>query len=149
MEPFSGSSTWTNLNFCNADDNDYNALILDIEAPETSVNWCENGKEEIEPKAVSAEPFNSSSCTQVSPDSGPFILDSGATIHISPDRTDFIELRKISPRTIKGVSGTSISAIGIGKIHLCIAKGNMLILCKSFQTVRLCVYRPYWPACKV
>ncbi|KIM89862.1 hypothetical protein PILCRDRAFT_2139 [Piloderma croceum F 1598] len=92
--PFFGYQTWTNLNFCDVDNDDYNALValLDIETPETSVNWCKNGKEEIEPEALTAEPFNSPSCTQVSPNLGPFILDSGATIHISPDRNDFIEL---------------------------------------------------------
>jgi hypothetical protein len=129
-DPFSSYPTWTNLNFSDADDDEYNALVtlLDVENPETSIDWCENGKEEIEPEALTTEPVNSSSRTQISRDSGPFILDSGASIHISPDRTDFIELRKISPRIIKGVSGTSISAIGIRKIHLRIAKGNTLIL---------------------
>jgi hypothetical protein len=108
------------------DDFEHNALfsMLDLE---TSINWRENWKEEVLPDAFTAVPLNSNSRTQVAVDE-PFILDSGATIHISPDRTDFIELTPIAPRTIKGIAGSTISAVGIGKIRLHIAKGTTLIL---------------------
>jgi hypothetical protein len=49
-------------------------------------------------------------------------------IHISPDRADFFELSPIKPHTIKGISGSSISAIGYGKIRLRVSKGNSIIL---------------------
>ena len=72
--------------------------------------------------------MNTNTRTTLSAKSGPFILDSGATIHISPDASDFFELRPIPPRTIKGIGGSSISATGMGKIRLHIAKGLEIIL---------------------
>ena len=72
--------------------------------------------------------MNTNAHTTLSVSVGPFILDSGATIHISPDATNFFELKPIPARTIKGIRGSSISATGIGKICLRIAKGLELIL---------------------
>jgi transposase InsO family protein len=58
----------------------------------------------------------------------PFILDSGASHHISPERSDFRTLRPITPHPIQGFNGSSTSAIGIGDIDLCIASGHKLML---------------------
>ncbi len=58
----------------------------------------------------------------------PFWLDSGASTHISPERSDFFELHAITPRSVMGVGGSSILAIGIGKIRLYVGKGRCLIL---------------------
>ena len=46
----------------------------------------------------------------------PFFLDSGATVHISPDASDFIMLKPISKRPIQGVGGTYIAATGVSTI---------------------------------
>lgn len=48
----------------------------------------------------------------------PFYMDSGATVHISPCASDFVTLRSIPPRAVKGVGGSSIQAVGIGQIRL-------------------------------
>ena len=58
----------------------------------------------------------------------PFILDSGASHHISPERSDFKELRPIALHLIQGFNGSSTSTIGIGDIDLCIASGHKLVL---------------------
>ena len=58
----------------------------------------------------------------------PFILDSGASHHISPERSDFKCLRPIAPHPIQGFNSTSTSTIGIGDINLCIASGHKLLL---------------------
>ena len=58
----------------------------------------------------------------------PFILDSGASHHISPECSDFKELRPITPHPIQGFNGSSTSAIGIGDIDLCITSGHRLVL---------------------
>jgi transposase InsO family protein len=58
----------------------------------------------------------------------PFILDSGASHHISPERSDFKTLRPIAPHPIQGFNGSSTSAIGIGDIDLCVASGHKLSL---------------------
>ena len=72
--------------------------------------------------------MNTNAHTTLSINAAPFILDSGATIHISPDTSDFFKLKPIPPRMIKGIGGSSISATRIGRIHLQIAKGLELTL---------------------
>lgn len=42
--------------------------------------------------------------------------DTGANVHISPVRSDFVTFHEISPRPIKGFQGSSIMARGIGTI---------------------------------
>ncbi|KAF8494899.1 hypothetical protein F5888DRAFT_1805217 [Russula emetica] len=54
----------------------------------------------------------------------PFILDSGASNHISPECSDFHSLCPIIPHPIQGFNGSSTDAIGIGDINLCIASGH-------------------------
>ncbi|KAG5732659.1 hypothetical protein E4T56_gene16773 [Termitomyces sp. T112] len=58
----------------------------------------------------------------------PFLVDSGATIHISPCRDDFFTLCPILPCSVKGLGGSSVAAIGIGSIWLRVAKGAHIIL---------------------
>jgi hypothetical protein len=58
----------------------------------------------------------------------PFYVDSGATSHCSPHRSDFTELIPIPPREINGINGTSIAAIGRGKIIIKLGKGRKLTL---------------------
>jgi len=58
----------------------------------------------------------------------PFILDSGASTHISPERSDFKNLRPIAPYSIQGFNGSSTQAVGIGDIDLRIALGHKLCL---------------------
>ena len=49
---------------------------------------------------------------------GPFFLDSGATVHISPDVADFIMLKPIHEQPIQGVGGSCIAVTGLGTIQL-------------------------------
>ncbi len=58
----------------------------------------------------------------------PFILDSGANCHISPERGDFKSLNPIPPLTVKGFRGSSIQAIGMGTIEVTMAMGLHLSL---------------------
>jgi GAG-pre-integrase domain len=58
----------------------------------------------------------------------PFFLDTGATTHLSPERADFLDLRPIPPRSITGVGGTQICAIGVGTIRLSVGRGTRLVL---------------------
>lgn len=55
-------------------------------------------------------------------------MDSGASIHISPDSTGFLDLKPIEPRLIKGVGGFPISVMGIGRITLHVQGGNTMVL---------------------
>jgi GAG-pre-integrase domain/Integrase core domain len=107
------------------DQHEYHALFL--EEHSASVDWREE-RRMITPDAFLASSPNSDSRSKLSCNIGPFILDSGATIHISPDASDFFDLKPIPPRTIKGVGGSFISATGIGRIRLHIANGHTIIL---------------------
>jgi len=58
----------------------------------------------------------------------PFILDSSANCHISPEHADFKILNPIPPLTVKGFGSSSIQAIGMGTIKVSIASGLHLSL---------------------
>ncbi len=54
----------------------------------------------------------------VAGDHGPFVLDSGASVHLTPDRADFHDFREIAPHGIRGVNGSMIYAEGVGSVRL-------------------------------
>src|SRR5882724_12757233 len=58
----------------------------------------------------------------------PFYCDSGATSHISPSHSDFMELTQIPVQQVHGMNGSSVAALGRGKIRLRCSKGRVLIL---------------------
>lgn len=62
------------------------------------------------------------------PDVYPFYLDSGMTVHISPDATDFTSLKPIPNKSIQGVGGSTVFATAIGQMKLQLANGSHLIL---------------------
>jgi hypothetical protein len=108
-----------------ADQYEYHALFLDDCS--ASVDWSKR-RRTVSVEALFASSPNTNSCTKLSVDAGPFILDSSATIHISPDSSNFYDLKPVPPRSIKGIGGSSINATGISKIHLRLSKGNTIIL---------------------
>jgi len=57
-----------------------------------------------------------------------FHIDSGATSHCSPNRSDFSEINLIPTCLIGGINGTSIAAIGKGKMTIRCGKGRKLTL---------------------
>ena len=81
-----------------------------------------------------------SSSDNISSSSLPFIIDTGATCHISPFSSDFHSLRTIKPHPIKGLGNHSVDALGIGTIKLKTPSGR-LTLTNAFYvpnaTVRL------------
>jgi len=58
----------------------------------------------------------------------PFVLDMGATCHISPDQSDFDTLSAIPPHPVRGLGGTCVYAVGLGNIKLHLRNGHNLIL---------------------
>ncbi|KAG5725581.1 Copia protein [Termitomyces sp. T112] len=86
------------------------------EEPQVSIDWTECTTESTLSSA--AAPF----------DTYPFYLDSGATVHISPNAPDFNTLTPILHKPIRGVGGSTISATAIGKIRLRLANGSYLVL---------------------
>ena len=75
------------------------------------------------------------------PQNSPFVLDSGASCHISPERSDFKTLTPTPPHPITGFGGSCIHAIGIGTIELRTKSGSRLTLDRVLfvpnSTVRL------------
>jgi len=55
----------------------------------------------------------------------PFYCDSGATSHISPNFSDLMELMQIPIQQVHGMNGSSVAALGRGKIRLCCGKGRV------------------------
>jgi hypothetical protein len=61
-------------------------------------------------------------------DAETFILDTGATTHISFCRSDLDQLTSIPPRTVCGVGGSHISTVGVGTIRLQLGGSFGLVL---------------------
>ena len=57
----------------------------------------------------------------------PFIIDTGATCHISPILSDFKFIRAIKPHPIKGLGDHSVNAIGMGVIELQTPSGQLTL----------------------
>lgn len=93
----------------------------------TSVNW-NHQRQNIDIANISATALAQNTRTTARAADFPFYLDTGATTHISPSSEDFLTLRPITSRSVKGVGGTSIFATGIGNIKLRIARGAWLML---------------------
>jgi hypothetical protein len=58
----------------------------------------------------------------------PFVLDTGATCHISPKHSDFCMLTPIPPHPIKGLRGKCVYAVGLGTIKLSVGPGKHVVL---------------------
>lgn len=57
----------------------------------------------------------------------PFIIDTGATCHISPILSDFHSLKPITPHPIRGLGDHSIDAVGMGTIFLASSTGTLAL----------------------
>jgi transposase InsO family protein len=58
----------------------------------------------------------------------PFIFDSGATCHISPERSDFLMFRPMSSRPVLGLGGSAVYATECGSVELLMSDGQRLTL---------------------
>ncbi|KAJ7159136.1 hypothetical protein C8R43DRAFT_1124770 [Mycena crocata] len=72
-----------------------------IDEPTVSLNWCD---------------WTVNTVFIWSEDTFALYADTGANVHISPVRSDFMTFTPITPRPIKGFQGSSIMATGIGTI---------------------------------
>ena len=107
------------------------AWLATQESLHASVDWRERrrSEDELDLVALTAAPLPTSTRrSDVSLELSPFLLDSACTTHISPERSDFATLHPIADRTVTGVGGSSIKALGIGTIKLVVAKGSSILL---------------------
>lgn len=92
-----------------------------------TIDWTLYTNTNIDLAAVTTTALNQCTRTAIS-NTYPFYMDTGASTHLSPDRSDFLSLRPIASRAVKGVGGSSIFAVGIGDIRLRVTRGAWLIL---------------------
>ena len=131
--PTTATTTVHSTNFCDHTGSllevndliDFEAYIVENGSLSTSLNWDDYSKvinlSEVHVHSISGPNTGRT-------DNLPFILDSGATCHISPECSDFKTLRAIPPSPIKGFQGTSISTIGMGTMELSMPSGQILAL---------------------
>ena len=79
-------------------------------------------------KPIILKASNISSLPQIPVNSCPFWLDTGASVHISPNQSDFATFQKIPARPVKGLGGSSVMAIGIGDIKMTLETGTHIML---------------------
>jgi hypothetical protein len=120
---------------------EYEGWLVFEEEPQATIDWSTHTKPSDIAAISEISPIQQTNRAPVSFEDLPFYVDTGATVHISPERSDFLTLRPISARAVKGVGGSSITAIGIGDIKLRIACGAHIILQNALYipnaTVRL------------
>jgi len=109
------------------DDFEYDTFMLTVVEPKASVDWHEYTNFDVDIAAISVN-ASLGPHTTVSVNAGPFFLDTGATTHITPTSDDFFDLHPIPPRSVKGVGGSFIHAVGIGSMKLIISHGAHMLL---------------------
>ena len=106
----------------------------------TNIDWTE-ASQDVDFAKITVATLNQNSKTIISLTKFPFYVDSGASIYVSPDKSDFYCLKRIEPQQVGGVGTASVTAIGMGDIHLRIGNNTTLILCNALYipgaTVRL------------
>jgi gag-polypeptide of LTR copia-type len=107
---------------------EYTAFLLDhTTSVYASMDWNSHTQVVDHPTPVCAAVTPLGHCCPTK-DTCPFIFDTGAMCHISPEHSDFMCLWSIPPYPIKGVGGSCVHAVGMGNIELTIAKGCKMVL---------------------
>ncbi|HEV7736901.1 MAG TPA: hypothetical protein VGO47_05955, partial [Chlamydiales bacterium] len=117
-------------NLCDLETEEFNGWIAIEGEPTTSINWKDNTNNTL-PIALNASeitPLSQRSRTAIDTTENPFWVDTGASVHISPNKNDFISLYPIPPKLVGGLSATSVTAIGIGDVKLRIGRGAFILL---------------------
>jgi hypothetical protein len=82
---------------------EYEGWLACLEEPIASIDWTQHNNN-VDPSSIMIAQH-----TRIkSLNTCPFYLDLGASVHISPDSSDFFSLHPITSRAIKGVGGSSI-----------------------------------------
>ncbi|KAG1825399.1 hypothetical protein EV424DRAFT_1301756, partial [Suillus variegatus] len=100
-----------------AGEDDYTTLLASIDTLTTSLDWRSNTRP-VDFAVFTYKAPNQHKHTIVDLSLVPLFLDSGASVHISNDEADFFSLHPIAPRSVNGVGGLSIQAVGVGTLQL-------------------------------
>ena len=105
------------------------SLSMDERPLYASVDWRKDCRTEVAFEATIPTALPSSTRYSCVDPNHPYLSDSCASIHISYEHTDFISLKPLqSPRVVRGLGGSSVSAVGIGTIKIKLSKGSYLVL---------------------
>ena len=107
---------------------EYEGWLVFEEEPRVTIDWNTHTKPSDIAAISEISPVQQKDRTPISVDEFPFYVDTGATVHISPEKSDFLTLRPTTARSVKGVGGSSITAIGMGNIKLRVARSAYIIL---------------------
>ena len=108
---------------------DFRGMIAESGPPTTSIDWEQYSRTADPSDAqIPITAFPSTPFPAMRLDELPFVLDTGATCHISPERSDFQNLTPIQPHPIKGLGGACVNAVGMGTIELAVGDGKFLML---------------------
>ena len=122
------SSALSAISMPSYDEEEYLAVVATTDDAHVSLNWDSHARS----TTTSESGFLTNTTSHRSPlariDELPFILDSGATCHISPEPSDFKSLTPIPHHPVKGLNGSAVYAVGVGEIELRIAAGHVLKL---------------------
>ncbi len=109
------------------DQEEYLAMLATNGDSHASINWDTN-KQLVIPTAVTTTTYHAGRHNIMRTTDLPFILDTGATCHISLEASDFKVLKSIPHHPVKGLGGSAVYAVGIGDIKLCIVSSHRLKL---------------------
>jgi hypothetical protein len=113
---------------CDGDRIEYDDAWLTTMDLKAGVDWSEFSRSAPSDEAFIAHPVLGCRFNTIL-DLLTWFIDTCASIHVSHECSNFYELRPLScPHIVKGISGSSIAAVGIGSIRLKLAKGSILTL---------------------
>ncbi|KAJ3538092.1 hypothetical protein NMY22_g5311 [Coprinellus aureogranulatus] len=106
------------------EEEEYNSWIAEEEEHHASVDWAkftttshsDTDIETIHSPELAA--ITQEAVAKYPLDSYPFWADTGASTHISPDKSDFINLTPVAAKSVKGIGGSAITAIARGDISV-------------------------------
>jgi transposase InsO family protein len=111
-------------------ESDWSFACIDKLEPTCSIDWLAH-----------RHSMRSSELALASMESVPHFLDSGASIHCTQCKDDFVKITSITPRPIKGMNGSVAEAIGVGDVTMRTLSGQSLTLRKVLYvpdaTIRL------------
>ena len=109
------------------DQEEYIAVIATMDKPRVSVDWNSHTRT-VDSAALAKPDDRTNTRSSLTRPEMPFIFDTGASCHISPEASDFKVLKAIPRHPVKGLCGSAIHAVGVGDIDLRIAGGHVLRL---------------------
>ena len=107
---------------------EYEGWLVFEEEPRATIDWNTHTKPSNIAAISEISPVQQKNCTPISVDNLPFYVDTGTTVHISPEKSDFLTLRPTTAQFVKGVGGSSITTIGVGDIKLRVTRSTYIIL---------------------